>query len=168
MSATAEVHSLHLGSGCRSGNAVRRPHFALGLEYGHIAAKGSRFCGLFALAVLIACTNSGPPTRVVTLSSGKQIKVRSVGPITFTEAPPGLRLAYETELRITDREALRKEVTEVWRDFRMDADRANVQSVIISANERATGFIITHNNAYNFVFERRIDSTWPVEAPQMK
>jgi hypothetical protein len=91
-----------------------------------------------------------------------------VGPIQFTQAPPGLALSYETDVNIGDREALRKEATEIWHDFRVDADRARVQSAIIMANEKATGFIITHNNSYNFVFERRSDGSWPVQAAVSK
>jgi hypothetical protein len=120
------------------------------------------------LVGVIACTTSGPPTTSVTLTSGKQIRVRSVGPITFTQAPPGLALSYETDLKISDREALRKEATDIWQDFRVDADRAKVQSAIIMANERPSGFIISHNKSYNFVFERRSDGSWPSEATSSK
>jgi hypothetical protein len=120
------------------------------------------------LVPAIACTTSGPPTKTVTLSSGKQIRVRSMGPLQFTQAPPGLALSYETDLKISDREALRREATEIWQDFRLDAERAKVQSAIIMANEKPTGFIITHNNSYNFVFERRGDGSWPSEASASK
>jgi len=87
-----------------------------------------------------------------------------MGPLQFTQAPPGLALSYETDLKISDREALRREATEIWQDFRVDAERAKVQSAIVMANEKPTGFIITHNNSYNFVFERRGDGSWPSEA----
>jgi hypothetical protein len=126
-----------------------------------------RLCVLGVLAVAMAC-RSGPPTKTITLRSGKPIRVRSIGPITFTEAPPGLALSYETDLKISDREALRREATEIWQDFRIDADRAKVQSAIIMANEKPTGFIITHNAGYNFVFERRSDGSWPSEARASK
>jgi hypothetical protein len=119
------------------------------------------------LVVAIGCAKAGPPTEAVTLTSVGR-SGRSMRPIQFTEAPPGLALSYETDLKVSDREALRKEATEIWQDFRVDADRAKVQSAIIMANEKATGFIVTHNNSYNFVFERRGDGSWPNEATLSK
>jgi hypothetical protein len=128
-----------------------------------------RSLGVFVLlAGVLGCTRSGLPTNTVTLRSGKQIRMRSIGPIRFTQAPPGLALSYETDLKLNDREALRQEITEIWQDFKADADRAKVQSAIIMANEKPTGFILTHNRSYNFVFQRQSDGSWPREASSSK
>jgi hypothetical protein len=99
----------------------------------------------------------------VTLRSGRQIRVRSTGPIVFAEGPPGLALSYETDLKISDREALRKEAIEIWQDFRLDADRAKVNSAVIMANEKPSGFIMTHNKGRRFLFNRQADGSWPNE-----
>jgi hypothetical protein len=122
-----------------------------------------RLVGMGLLMIQIACSPSGPPTKPVTLRSGKQIRVRSMSPIVFTKAPPGLALSYETDLKVSQREALRQEAIEIWQDFMFDADRAKVDSAVIMANEKPTGFIITSNKSFNFVFGRRPDGTWPSE-----
>jgi len=119
-------------------------------------------------AMVAGCRGGGPPTNPVKLSSGKTIRVRAVGPLYFTQASPALNLQYETDLTIDDRQALTHEVTEIWQDFRRDADRGNFQAAVITAHEKARGFIITQNRSYNFVFDRRPDGSWPTEATASK
>jgi hypothetical protein len=42
------------------------------------------------------------------------------------------------------------------------------ESAIIMANEKTSGFIISHNKSHDFVFERRSDGSWPREAASSK
>jgi hypothetical protein len=128
----------------------------------------ARLAGIGLLVASLGCSSSTPATKNVRLPSGKQIRVRSVGPILFTQAPPGLALSYETDLRVSDREALRREAIEIWQSFRVDADRAKVQSAVIMAYEKPTGFIIMHSQSYNFVFARANDGSWPSEPAPSK
>lgn len=92
---------------------------------------------LLPVALLCACSN-GPAYRSVTLPSGRVVKVLGVGTIRFASGEIGLSLTYQTDLKISDQDALRKEVDEIWAAFRVDAEKAGVHSAIISANEIPT------------------------------
>ena len=97
---------------------------------------------------------------MVTLPSGKTVKVLGVGPIRFGSGEIGLTLAYQTDLKISDQETLSKEADEIWRSFRVDAERAGVKSAIISANEIPEGLIIKKSRTYNFVYQKNDRGEW--------
>jgi hypothetical protein len=63
-------------------------------------------------------------------------------------------LKYQTDLKISDLPALRKEVEEIWSVFKADVERANLTNAIISANEVPQGLIIKNANGYNFVLKK--------------
>ena len=69
-------------------------------------------------------------------------------------------LKYMTDVKIDDRAALRKEADEIWVDFRPEAEKANVSSVILSANSVPSGGIIQTGQAYNFVFQKDPSGVW--------
>ena len=69
-------------------------------------------------------------------------------------------LKYQTELSIDDKSALEKEVDEIWEVFRKDVENAQLTSGIVSANEKPTGFIITHSRGFNFVFTKSAIGEW--------
>ena len=68
-------------------------------------------------------------------------------------------LKYRTSLPLSDMPALRKEVDEIWDRFVMDVEHGGYKTAIISANEPPKGLIVTENNSYNFVFEKK-DESW--------
>jgi hypothetical protein len=72
---------------------------------------------------------------------------------------PALMLKYQTDLKISDLPALRKEVDEIWPMFKGDAEKANLSNAIISANEVPQGLIFKTANGHNFVF-KKLDGTW--------
>lgn len=111
-----------------------------------------------------AC-GGGPRTTPYRLSSGRTIRVLSVGPMYFSHDQPALVLRYQTDLNVDQKERLRAEVTEIWKDFRKEADRADMTGAIIMANEVPKGRFIQRGRSFNFVFEKRPDGTWP-EEPQ--
>jgi hypothetical protein len=119
-----------------------------------------KFPVLFFSAALFAGCSSQPAFRTVTLPSGKAVRVLGVGPMRFNSGSTALMLKYQTDLKISDREALRKEVDEIWSSFRVDADKGNFQSAIISANEIPQGMILKSGQAYNFVYEKTSDGQW--------
>jgi len=80
--------------------------------------------------------------------------------INFPQGPPALMLKYETDLKVGNQDALRKEVDEIFAVFKVDAENRRFQSAIVSANEKPTGFILKKSNAYNFVYEKRTDGQW--------
>jgi hypothetical protein len=78
----------------------------------------------------------------------------------FSQGPPALMLSYQTPLKITDKQALRSEVDEIWASFRNDVENGKFTNAIISANEIPSGLILKSNRTYNFVFEKNQDGTW--------
>jgi len=86
--------------------------------------------------------------------------VLGVGRINFPESGPALMLKYQTDLRMDDTSALHAEVQRIWAEFRKDAERAQVQSAIVSANSAPTGGLVSHGRTYNFVYERSGDGSW--------
>jgi len=83
-----------------------------------------------------------------------------MGPISFPKAPPALMLKYETDLKVSDAEALRKESDEVFGILKVDAENGKFTSAIVSANEKPTGLILKNSKGYNFVYEKRADGQW--------
>jgi hypothetical protein len=69
-------------------------------------------------------------------------------------------LKYETDLRVSNSEALRKQADEVFGILKVDAENGKFTSAIVSANEKPTGLILKSSKAYNFVYERRSDGQW--------
>jgi len=70
-------------------------------------------------------------------------------------------LKYQTDLKISDLPALRKEVDEIWPVFRGDVEKARLTAAVINANEKPQGFIVQNANVYNFVF-KKLDGTWRI------
>ncbi len=120
----------------------------------------TRFCALLLVLVHVLGCSSGTTPRIVTLPSGRTVKVLGVGPIRFSSGETGLILTYQTDLKVSDQDALRKEVDEIWRSFQIDAEKANVRSAIITASEVPEGMIIKRSHEYNFVFQKSDDGTW--------
>jgi len=69
-------------------------------------------------------------------------------------------LKYETDLKISDTDALRKEVDEIFAVLKVDAENGQFRSAIVSANEKPTGLILKNSKGYNFVYEKRSDGQW--------
>ena len=113
------------------------------------------------LLVLAGCGGAPqPPVRVHTLPSGEQVKVLGVGKINFKASGPALMLKYQTDLSMDDTSALHAEAQRIWAEFQKDAERAQVQSAIVSANSVPTGGIVSHGRTYNTVYQRNGDHTW--------
>jgi hypothetical protein len=110
-----------------------------------------------------ACSTQGPPYKITKLPSGKEIKIISIGKISFSNDSPALMLKYQTDMNIDDKVTLKKEVEDIWSAFRIDADKANMQNAIISANEAPSGIIISKNRTYNYVFIKSYEGNWVMQ-----
>ena len=110
--------------------------------------------------VLLGCTSNQLQGRNSKLPSGRTVRIMGIVPMHFSSGPPALMLQYQTDLKIADKTELRKEVDDIWTVFRLDAEKGNFSSAIISANEGSSGGFVKHSNSYNFVFEKRTDGTW--------
>ena len=110
--------------------------------------------------LLNSCGGSTPKYRVTTLPSGKQVKVLGVGNISFSKGEPALMLKYQTDLSIDDKDAIAREVTEIWGSFRADAEKGQFKNAIISVNEIPKGGFIKTNRTQNFVYQKSSDGNW--------
>ena len=98
--------------------------------------------------------------RLLKLPSGKEIKILGVGRFSPSPDKPVLMLKYETDLNIDDKQALRKEVDEIWASFRLSAEKENMSDAIISANEPLKGGSASSNRSYDFEYRKSQNGTW--------
>ena len=118
------------------------------------------FClAIYWIVFFASCTTS-PTYKASTLPSGKLVRIMGIRQINFSQGAPALMLQYQTDLKVSDKAALRAEVDEIWPVFKNDVEHANLKDAIINANEVPQGFIIKKSNSYNFVYEKQPDGTW--------
>jgi hypothetical protein len=120
----------------------------------------SHLVPLAAIVVLLAGAVLAEQSSIK-LKSGKEVKVVKVGPVFGLGMKKlAVELQYETELKVSDLTALRKEADQVWDVFRPDVEKANEKAAIVSAVEKRPPGVITKSEGYNFVFEKRPDGAW--------
>jgi hypothetical protein len=113
------------------------------------------------LMTLAGCSADNRQGKPYTLPSGHVIRVLSLTPMHYTSgAPPSLTFRYQTDLKTTDKAALQSEADEIWLLLRVDADKGNFTSAIISANEVPHGLIFKESNGFNFAYEKGTDGVW--------
>lgn len=117
-----------------------------------------RYLVVGALFLLMA-QSAAFADQTVTLGSGKAIQIIAVGPVQFSSGGSALTLKYRTAIPLNDMASLRKEADEIWDRFQVDVEHAGYQQAIISANEPEEGILVSHNQGYNFVFEKK-DGSW--------
>ena len=120
---------------------------------------------ILTAAVLLLSWSERIVAQPLTLGSGKSVEILGVGPVLFRQGASALMLKYRTLLPLKDVPTLRKEVDEIWERFVVDAEREHYQTVVISANEPAEGFIITRGDSFGFVFEKK-DGSWRTLEPR--
>lgn len=128
--------------------------------------RGAMPCLAILLVIgTISCRQKVDNYKLVTLPSGKQVKVLGFGPVTYTGGSKDktLMLSYRTDLKVSDRAAVKKEVDEIWPVFRENAEKGGFTSAVISANELPHGWILEKGNSFNFVYIRNADGTWSQE-----
>ena len=118
------------------------------------------------ILILAGCGASQPHVQVRRLSSGESVKVLGISKINSSASGPALMLKYQTDLNMDDADAVHAEAARIWVEFSKDAEQAQVQSAIVSANAPPTGAgVISHTRAYNFVFKQNARGDWR-EIPQ--
>lgn len=118
-----------------------------------------RLVAIAPLLLLLGCGNQ-QSYQLSTLPSGKQVKVLGVGKIYFSKDDPALMLKYQTDLNLEDKDALRKEVDEIWETFKADVEKAHLTTAIVSANEVPKGTLVKTGKGYRFAFKKMADGTW--------
>ncbi len=119
----------------------------------------------YAVVVYAACGPAGAGHPVV-LNSGKTVDILQVGPLFSTHGWTALALKYRTQVPIDDLHELRKEVDEIWERFEVDVEAAGHQMAVIMASGPETGWVVTTNRAFNFVFEKHGGSWRGWEGPR--
>ena len=114
------------------------------------------------LACLCACS-VGPNYKVHALPNGMQLKVINLTKVQMV-TPNGpasfLRLDYQTDLKISDIDALKKEVDQIWPYFKNDVEQAGLNEAIIRANTAPTGTIIQESSSHAFAYKKEPNGTW--------
>jgi hypothetical protein len=118
------------------------------------------FSALCVVLALLGCTRS-PDFAERTLPSGRTIKLMSIGTMLSGDGP-ALMLRYRTDLAVDNIPALQQEVDDIWTVFQIDAEKAKVNTAIISANDapKSTGLISSTSRGYNFVYRKSPDGQW--------
>jgi len=95
------------------------------------------------------------------LPSGQVIRVQSVTKSYFSNGDPALWLKYETDLKISQKDDLRKEVEDIWTIFQYDVEKAGLKRAIITANKPLEEtFFTKRGSCYNFLIEKQKDGQW--------
>jgi hypothetical protein len=114
-----------------------------------------------ALTMFVGCTTDTKQGKPFKLPSGRVIRVLAMAPLHYTNGnPPSLMLQYETDLQVSEIEALRKEADEIWPVLQIDANRGKYKSAIVSAREVPHGLFIKNSKAFSFVYEQGPDGAW--------
>lgn len=100
--------------------------------------------------------------KLKTLSSGRQVKIISMGIIQFAPGgdPPALHLRYQTDLSMLDIPELREEADAIWEDFRIEAEKGGYTGALISAFPSPTNDKVKQGSSYNFTWKKDGQGTW--------
>lgn len=119
-------------------------------------------CVLFLLIVGAALAGD------VKLPSGRVLKNVTIGPMVSTQPtfPKTLVFKYETAADFKSQKAVAAEVEEIWKIFRLDADKGGNLCAVIMVVGPATGLppLISSSEQRNFVFEKK-DGAWKMLPP---
>ena len=112
------------------------------------------------LLACVACGSQAQNYNLFKLPSGKEIKVTGVGRMDFPNSDAALVMNYLTDISIDDKEALRKEVDEIWSVFQKDVENAKLKAGVIRATHVEGSGLIKSGKGYGFVFAKRDDGKW--------
>ena len=118
---------------------------------------------LVALSILvtcIACSSQAQNYRPFKLPSGKEIKVNGIVKMNFPNSDPALVMNYLTDIQISDKVALRKEIDEVWSVFQKDVENAKLNAGVIRATHMEGSGFVKSGKGYGYVFVKRDDGKW--------
>jgi len=115
-------------------------------------------------AAAFAC---GSATERLELPSGKSVSVLGTGVVKFTSGAvrEAALFKYETGLDLSDRNALREEVNEVWSVVRPSAERSQLSSWLVSPQHAVLRFPVRIHTGVHYSFTRQPDGSWVLEEP---
>lgn len=115
---------------------------------------------LSLLVMSIGCGSQAQNFKLFKLSSGKEIKVTGVGKMDFPNSDSALVMNYLTDISIDNKEALRKEVDEIWSVFQKDVENAKLKAGVIRATHVEGSGFVKSGKGYGFVFVKQGDGKW--------
>jgi hypothetical protein len=115
---------------------------------------------LLLLLICVACGSQAQNYKAFKLPSGKEIKVTGIGKMDFRNSDPALVMNYLTDVSIEDKQALRKEVDEIWSVFQKDVENARLNGGVIRATHVEGSGFVKSGKGYGFVFVKRDDGKW--------
>jgi hypothetical protein len=122
----------------------------------------NRLVGLtILLSLAIGCAGRNVQnSQAYKLPSGKEIRVNSISKMSFPKGGPALVMNYETDIPIENKEALRKEVNEIWSVFQKDVEKAQVEGAAIRATHYEGSGLVRQGKGYGFVYTKGPDGQW--------
>ena len=108
----------------------------------------------------ISCGGSAQNSQIYKLPSGSQIKVNGISRMNSSSGDSALVMSYETEIPIENKEALQKEINEIWSIFQKDVEKASVKVGIIRAVHYEGSGLIRNGNGYGFVYVKGSEGQW--------
>lgn len=115
---------------------------------------------LAMLTASLSCAGVKPEAKAFKLPSGREIKVTAVNRVEFPQSGPALVMNYQTDIAISDKIALRKEVDEIWQVFQKDVEAAKVEAGVIRATRLEGTGLVQNGKGYGFVFVKNADGKW--------
>ena len=115
---------------------------------------------LILLVMSIGCGSQAQNFKLFKLPSGKEIKVTGVGKMDFPNSDSALVMNYLTDISIDNKEALRKEVDEIWSVFQKDVENARLKAGVIRATHVEGSGFVKSGKGYGFVFVKQDDGKW--------
>ena len=108
----------------------------------------------------IACGPAVPEYELVTAPSGRQLKIEEVSEIARAGGGAAMRLAYHSDVDLTDLSALQREVDDVWQTFRDQVEQRGLRFAVIRASQWEKPGWERRGLAVQFVVERGQDGAW--------
>jgi len=71
-----------------------------------------------------------------------------------------LILDYQTDIPISDVDALKREADKIWPYFKNDVEQAGMNEALIRANSPPTGTIIQETSSHGLAYKKAPDGTW--------
>jgi hypothetical protein len=127
----------------------------------------SRKLAIITILALSVVSHRGPAIgatveQVLKLPSGHSYRSLGVVRMHFSESGPALMLSYVSNAKDAKDEAtIRKEIDEIWPEFRKQVEKEGLSAAIVSANSPpSTSFGFSKGWKYNVVYSQDSNGQW--------
>ena len=109
---------------------------------------------LFASSILVACGPANPSYEVVVNESGSEWKMLSREPYKNDDGAKAIRFRYQSDLKLSDKPALREEVTQFVEEHIRFIRKGGFQTVVVVANTGIKNGWAMARDERSYYFER--------------